>query len=363
MSDYRRLVAYIYLYNQGKRVKNVGFTKVESRNGECRIQIQIKGAWVAEGNACKFYIFYRKDGKMRGILLGEAVIRSGSAQMKLVTETENIMQSGLDLGQMAGLIILSEKDHLFATRWDDEAVSLEQLVFHETGQADEAARSEKTEKPVQETAGNSESAEQNRMTDKTKFERDVQMEHHAKSVRMTNADVADEPGSSQYMTSSQEPHCTQPESVIQVSDSMQEVPTADLPSDPAHAATDPSRLEAQALESLWEKLRKGRERLHPFGEQDGGEYIFLEPKDLLTFQDNGKYLVNNSFLLHGFYNYGHILLGTEAGDGMLILGVPGEFYIQEKLMASLFGFPEFRKTVDAYGNVENMGYWLRKMEE
>ena len=48
MSDYRRLVAYIYLYNQGKRVKNVGFTKVESRNGECRIQIQIKGAWVAE---------------------------------------------------------------------------------------------------------------------------------------------------------------------------------------------------------------------------------------------------------------------------------------------------------------------------
>ena len=201
------------------------------------------------------------------------------------------------------------------------------------------------------------------MTDKTKFERDVQMEHHAKSVRMTNADVADEPGSSQYMTSSQEPHCTQPESVIQVSDSMQEVPTADLPSDPAHAATDPSRLEAQALESLWEKLRKGRERLHPFGEQDGGEYIFLEPKDLLTFKDNGKYLVNNSFLLHGFYNYGHILLGTEAGDGMLILGVPGEFYIQEKLMASLFGFPEFRKTVDAYGNVENMGYWLRKMEE
>ena len=133
MSDYRRLVAYIYLYNQGKRVKNVGFTKVESRNGECRIQIQIKGAWVAEGNACKFYIFYRKDGKMRGILLGETAIRSGSAQMKLVTETENIMQSGLELGQMAGLIILSEKDHLFATRWDDEAVSLEQLVFHEDG--------------------------------------------------------------------------------------------------------------------------------------------------------------------------------------------------------------------------------------
>ena len=149
------------------------------------------------------------------------------------------------------------------------------------------------------------------MTDKTKFERDVQREHHAKSVRMTNADVADEPGSSQYMAYDQKQHRTQPESVIQVSDSMQEVPTAGLPSDPAHAATDPSRLEAQALETLWEKLRKGRERLHPFGEQDGGEYIFLEPKDLLTFQDNGKYLVNNSFLLHGFYNYGHILLGTQ----------------------------------------------------
>ena len=291
MSDYRRLVAYIYLYNQGKRVRNVGFTKVESRNGECRIQIQIKGAWIAEGNCCKFYIFYRKDGKMRGILLGETGIRSGSAQMKLVTETENIMQSGLDLGQMAGIIILSEKNHMFATRWDDEAVSLEQLVFHETEIPEEINKG--TEQAVPEEA--------------------VQTGEDVPSNQMINVEA--------------------------------------------------THLEAQALEGLWEKLRKGREQLCPFGEQDGGAYIFLEPKDLLTFRDNGKYLVNNSFLLHGFYNYGHILLGAESEDGMLVLGVPGEFYMQEKLMASLFGFPEFRKTVDAYGNVENMGYWLRKMEE
>ena len=37
------------------------------------------------------------------------------------------------------------------------------------------------------------------MTDKTKFERDVQREHLAKSDQMEHAAEADEPGSSQHM--------------------------------------------------------------------------------------------------------------------------------------------------------------------
>lgn len=73
--------------------------------------------------------------------------------------------------------------------------------------------------------------------------------------------------------------------------------------------------------------------------------------------------MNNSFLLHGYYNYGHILLGVRPEDNALVLGVPGEFYVQEKVMASLFGFSEFKKMVNPYGNTENMGYWLRRIEE
>ena len=91
MSDYKRLVAYIYLYNKGSRVKNIGFTKVESKNGECRIQISVRGAWMVEGICCKAYIFYREKGKQKGIFLGSLTPKNGAGELKIVTDPEHIM--------------------------------------------------------------------------------------------------------------------------------------------------------------------------------------------------------------------------------------------------------------------------------
>ncbi len=54
---------------------------------------------------------------------------------------------------------------------------------------------------------------------------------------------------------------------------------------------------------------------------------------------------NNSFLLHGYYNYRYLVLARIGGDGgsriRYILGVPGHYYSNEKYMASMFGFPHF----------------------
>ncbi len=50
-------------------------------------------------------------------------------------------------------------------------------------------------------------------------------------------------------------------------------------------------------------------------------------------------LANNSFLLHGYHNYGHLLLLED--DGRLWLGVPGIYDPREARAADLFGFPRF----------------------
>lgn len=128
MSDYKRLVAYIYLYNKGNRVKNIGFTKVESKNGECRIQIHIKGAWMTEGVCCRAYLFYREGEKLRGIHIGDFTPKKGAGELKTVTPAGNIMDSGLDFGQMAGIVILTEGNSILATRWDDGRYHLRTLV-------------------------------------------------------------------------------------------------------------------------------------------------------------------------------------------------------------------------------------------
>ena len=53
-------------------------------------------------------------------------------------------------------------------------------------------------------------------------------------------------------------------------------------------------------------------------------------------------LANNSFLLHGYHNYNHLLLVEE--DGRYWLGVPAIYSPREARAAELFGFPQFTKT-------------------
>ena len=42
MSNYQRLISYIYTYESGLKGKNVGFAKLETRNSQCRLTVNVK---------------------------------------------------------------------------------------------------------------------------------------------------------------------------------------------------------------------------------------------------------------------------------------------------------------------------------
>lgn len=80
----------------------------------------------------------------------------------------------------------------------------------------------------------------------------------------------------------------------------------------------------------------------------------LEAEELLPEEKEGKRIVqlsvledellfrsyvHNSFLLHGYYNYGHVVI-DESGEEPR-LGVPGNYYEREQMVAEMFGFPVF----------------------
>ncbi len=78
-------------------------------------------------------------------------------------------------------------------------------------------------------------------------------------------------------------------------------------------------------------------------------------------------IANNSFLLHGFYNYHHLLYMEE--DGNVWIGVPGIFHEREQEAANAFGFPEFRRLTNheiqleenEKNTYEDFGYWCRQI--
>lgn len=78
-------------------------------------------------------------------------------------------------------------------------------------------------------------------------------------------------------------------------------------------------------------------------------------------------IANNSFLLHGFYNYHHLLYIEE--DGQIWIGVPGIFHEKEQEAAKAFGFTEFRRlnggeielSENEKNTYEDFGYWCRQI--
>ena len=68
----------------------------------------------------------------------------------------------------------------------------------------------------------------------------------------------------------------------------------------------------------------------------------IQRSDLTLLPRKFWFLANNSFLLHGYHNYNHLLLVEE--DGHYWLGVPGIYDSHEARAAGLFGFPQFTRS-------------------
>ena len=91
------------------------------------------------------------------------------------------------------------------------------------------------------------------------------------------------------------------------------------------------------MEDIWQNFTKNRGCVQINNEVCA---VQIELSDLRELPKQYWYLGNNSFLLHGFFNYHHLLFGKLL-DGKWFIGIPGVYERQERVMASVFGFPGF----------------------
>ena len=116
MSNYRRLISYIYAYEGTVKGKNIGFAKLEARNGQCRISVSVKKVYVG-GNDMGVYLL--SDGGE--ILLGKIFIRSGAGEFRTMVKSDNVEESGKTLENCYGLTVHDVQDswRAYTTIWDD----------------------------------------------------------------------------------------------------------------------------------------------------------------------------------------------------------------------------------------------------
>lgn len=351
MSEYQRFITYINLYEKDEKRRNVGFAKIEKRKGQCRFEIHMKNIGYTGQNS-QIYFYVRQGQELLCIEIGAVSITNGTADRRAFLNGDNIMGSGHGIEDIAGLVIFLNEDVMLASQWQDGEMrrDLFRLPQQEHGQPSASA-----EQPTMiERSGESMSAEHERQAQPdARAEQPTVAGNPVESAPEANPEQQAQPGA-------------QPEQ--QAEGDEQPTPSAqgEASSGSLHVAEALAQAPAeQPWSATWQMMLESYPVLTPFEDQEESICIRIELRELRMLPRRYWYLGNNSFLLHGFFNYRYLILGQMQKGGLKrwFLGVPGVFQNQEKVMAAIFGFPEFKAEKITGQKTNQFGYWYRFMDE
>ena len=361
MSDYKRFVSYIYGYEQGEKRENTGFVKVNARGDECKIWVHVKGFYSHRQRPYRVYVFTQKRERLEGQYLGELESRNGALEWNGVTRTDSLM-GGFSLDESRGIYIEGE-NRVFAAEWDDYPVDVDRF---------EPLERSARQRNVEENTGKDNQSSAERVAERPKQEEQTDL--------MRNAGMNFQMAQAARLKPEPEPEqISKPWTELETESEPEPLQAAQLKTDwtrqeqeKKRAQTEPEMLVPEdPRRRQWEYLVS---HFPAVRYQDGGGDILsgirLGNRELSRIPRDKWGLGNNSFLLHGFYQHHHLLLFRKQTERQIsyYIGVPGIYNEKEQMLASMFGFEEFKvmKGPDAQTQIqapeESFGYWCRLLK-
>ncbi len=312
----KRFICYLYEYQEGRRIRNIGFCKVESSEDGCTVSIHGKGWGMNSPKKLSLYLFWRENGKCLGVYQGELGNVSPALNYRL-SYTEEDVGSKARYDRVEGIILCGENGPRYAAVWTDEAVDISRM--EPAGK--EEMTEEKEEQPEEPEEPNEEEPvpEENEMPDEQ-----------------------EEPAGVSYDVR---------EILPEESREMEEKEPEPFYFDEEEEDSKPEIAEQECQTTCRFRCTK------------------IQRQDLSRLIRREWQLANNSFLLHGYYNYHHLAFLQEGEN--LYLGVPGVYSEKERRAAQAFGFPGFVNYEEEMldlpeGEKEDradFGYWCRQVHQ
>ncbi len=326
MSEYRRLISYMYAYDNGIKNKNVGFAKTERKGGTVKLWINLKGAYAQEENF-NVSFFVRRGEAVVGIYMGSMVIINGMGQL-VVSCSESSLEVPFD--EIRGLYIKCDgESRIFASQWDDMSFDVGKVTTFEEFNAAAAttepavtAPEKSDEQPLDENV---------KAAEPPVWERPIKMVY-----------VDDEPGTQLHVSEENEPEVTKQEN--------QEHEVQTQATEAANGTREHSEMDM---------LFDGKEPKLIFSEDEIYDCVDIGLEELPKITCADKSLLNNSFVNHGYFNFHHLLLGKKDGN-ILVVGVPGIYNRREKMTANMFGFEKFKFSMRSDVCMNHFGYWYKE---
>lgn len=379
--DYQRLVSYIYSYLEGVKGRNVGFAKALVHQGQFKLNISLRGVKTDSPEMFGIYMMVT-DGGYRLIKLGECLVKVGQMEYSGVFNPDNINETGYGFKDICGLAVAREdaRYDCMMSMWKDEDVTPDMLVFSgmdakkqvEAGIViKERMRQSDEEEKRQETAESSvvrqEMAGYNAaMKERGQSESGGQQPVQSESAML--AGKSEMVQTKQIVVEEQQIVQTKQAEVAAESVTMPENikaagAAAKIPAETQHLQQKAHRANATQTDPF-EKLFVRADYIDAFDDDYFYDCIEVSPEKLKCLNQNEIDIAGNSFLLHGYYNFRHILFGRvrdNLDNTKYFIGVPGMYCNRERYMASMFGFNNFKKSHRSdYAN-PYFGYWYQEI--
>lgn len=403
---FQKKIIYLDYVERENKIKNGGVIKWEARGEESRVQIHIRGLYPTD--SCRGELMLLSEGE--GYPADTIYLQYGTAEYVGIWHNENLAGTGIPYEGCDGIIIkLSETRFLrgiWRNREKQKAEAPETAPQNEpepamlaaaqtaeepisTAQHQEPTAAEQTMEPIS-VAQTVLDAYDDTMLEPQPMPGNEEMPQDAAPAGEIQPDLPPhEPATEvpQPMPETEEPRQDEPGAEeLQPGEPQQGEPQAEEPQlrHEPQQAIPPAEEEAQSHEeepaseapflrsqrkmqagqispNKWEQLNRIYPKIQPFG--DVREYLSIAPCDFVILSEHYQEMVQNSFLLHGYYNYGHLILTKikEGIDDNYYLGVPGVYYEREKQAALLFGFEGFEGDGDAVQD-GSFGYYMKRVE-
>ena len=387
MAEYRKQIAYLDYLEDGVKIKNAGFVRIEEQNGHNRMEVKVKNL---PGKDCGEFRLQEEHERT----VGRISLQGGNGNCCMVWrmpepgELDNSREESWQ--QTAQLRILLSGKRMLIANWHEpveipaqkETLQLQQQQSQVQGAQFQQmeARSSQTNPPRQPGAGEiipyperrgsaiekqSAMSEEPAATEQSTLAKEpAEIEQSAmseESAATEQSTMVKESAATEQSTLAKESAASKQQSATTEAPSVSaSEPTLPFPSAAPKAPSSPSR-EPVCSTDKWEQLCMMYPEIHPF--RDSREYLSIAPKDFVVLCKEYQKLVHNSFLLHGYYNYRHLILCRiwQKDAWQYYIGVPGNFYDREKMVAEMFGFEAFEGEKES-ASPGDYGYYMKRVE-
>ena len=337
----KRFIRYLYEYEGNQKKRNVGFVKVEQDGKETTISVHGKGLCGKSNENISCYLI-KLDSEMGNILF----VPAGEIQIGMIScggcfcYTEELIGAGYgkteqSVGQtcekkddICGLGLGDPKEAFYVALWNEEMygdLDIARAKVFQEFDSDKTAEESKSIKNID--------------------EKEVEVETQFGDDEETENLEEEQPEKKEQETVEEFSEKKEQE-IVEEFPEKKDQETVEESSEKKDLKKDDRDIDLQNFRRQIMKIQRGEISILPRCEWK---------------------LANNNFLLHGYYNYRHLVLIDEGNQ--LKLGVPGIYHEREARAAATFGFPEFIAEADVNVTLEpqernenqQFGYWCRQV--